>query len=112
MQLTTTSQLTITIPGAFVPAAGHSSRCMFIASMALICLPSLFWRVAIATWSVMTAMSRVVLGRHYLGDVTVGSMLGISLAAVLSQGTFEEEHLMFKYNFEEIAAHMKAQLSS
>ena len=52
----------------------------------------------------LTALSRVVLGRHYLGDVTVGSMLGITLAAVLTQGTFSAEHLLFTHTFDEVAA--------
>mmetsp|Transcript_31401 Transcript_31401/g.68658 ORF Transcript_31401/g.68658 Transcript_31401/m.68658 type:complete len:198 (+) Transcript_31401:137-730(+) len=86
--------------------SGHSSRCMFIASMAYICIPDTFWFMVVAAWSVMTAMSRVVLGRHYLGDVTVGSMLGISLAAILSQGTFRDDKLLVTHNFEEIAAQM------
>mmetsp|Transcript_22258 Transcript_22258/g.37208 ORF Transcript_22258/g.37208 Transcript_22258/m.37208 type:complete len:203 (+) Transcript_22258:131-739(+) len=76
--------------------SGHSSRAMFIAAMAYICIPSSL-RYVVMTWSAMTAMSRVILGRHYLGDVSVGCCLGVALAAALSQGTFKAEHLLYTH---------------
>ena len=44
-------------------------------------------------WATTTASSRVLLGRHYVGDVLAGTLLGLALAAFLTGGTFDRTHL-------------------
>jgi membrane-associated phospholipid phosphatase len=65
---------------------------VFIAAMAWACLRS-HWRGSIVLWATTTASSRVLLGRHYVGDVLAGTLLGLALAAFLTGGTFNRTHL-------------------
>ncbi|KAL9242893.1 hypothetical protein vseg_016850 [Gypsophila vaccaria] len=74
--------------------SGHSSRVFFIA--ALFGLESetvrlgfddavvVTWLVGgVWVWAVVTAVSRVLLGRHYVIDVVVGSLVGVVNALVI-----------------------------
>ena len=67
--------------------SGHASRCIFIAT-AIFLFRSMcrrvFW-VSAVVWAVCTSMSRVLLGRHFLSDIVVGSVIGIAIAGVLSK---------------------------
>ena len=41
--------------------------------------------VAVCVWAAVTALSRCLMGRHYLGDVVAGAMTGLATAATLSK---------------------------
>ena len=43
---------------------------------------------AIAVWAAVTALSRCLMGRHYLGDVVAGILTGVGTAAAVSKVTF------------------------
>ena len=72
--------------------AGHSSRAVFIGGMAWACMRS-HWRGLIVLWATGTASSRVLLGRHYVGDVVAGTLLGLALAAFMTAAAFDDARL-------------------
>lgn len=41
--------------------------------------------LAVVLWSLMTASSRAMMGRHYVGDVLAGVFLGVMTTAVITQ---------------------------
>ena len=41
--------------------------------------------IATTAWGIIVALSRALLGRHYLGDVFAGALVGILNAALISQ---------------------------
>ncbi|KAK9828963.1 hypothetical protein WJX72_003069 [[Myrmecia] bisecta] len=70
--------------------SGHASRASFIAAFACTCLApySLSICLAASLVGVTVALSRALMGRHYLGDVAAGLMLGLLTTAVVTRGTF------------------------
>jgi presqualene diphosphate phosphatase len=67
--------------------SGHSSRCIFIA-MAFLIFRAVLCKVLVAftiIWAFCTSMSRVLLGRHYVGDVIAGALIGVLVASILSK---------------------------
>jgi len=67
--------------------SGHASRCIFIALMLVVfrATTPLLAVVLACVWATCTAMSRVLLGRHYVSDVLAGALLGVAIAALVSQ---------------------------
>ena len=62
-------------------------RAIFIAGFACVCWG---WGnrplcAAIAAWGLATAVSRALMGRHYLGDVAAGTALGLVTTALVTQ---------------------------
>ena len=55
--------------------SGHSSRVFFVA--ALLHLSKVSGSAAVWGWAAATSASRVLLGRHFAGDVIVGACLGV-----------------------------------
>lgn len=41
------------------------------------------YRIAIHVWAFCVALSRIICGKHFLGDVTVGALFGIGVAYLL-----------------------------
>ena len=39
----------------------------------------------ILAWGLLTSFSRVLLGRHYLGDVIAGVLLGVVITGLVTQ---------------------------
>lgn len=70
--------------------SGHASRASFIAFFGVICLnggnPLL--AIALLVWGMLTAVSRALLGRHYLGDVVAGVVVGAGTAACVFQAAW------------------------
>lgn len=67
--------------------SGHASRCIFI-GMAFVVFRSICHPLVIAAavvWAACTSLSRVLLGRHYIGDVLTGAVIGVVIAALLSE---------------------------
>lgn len=58
--------------------SGHVSRVVFLACI-VVCLTSLFalFKLVFLAWCLAVAASRVLLGRHYVGDVCGGAALGL-----------------------------------
>ena len=65
----------------------HVRRVVFLAIFAVMWLHE--WHaglaVAICVWAAGTALSRCLMGRHYLGDVLAGAVTGVATAATLSK---------------------------
>ncbi|EFJ06246.1 hypothetical protein SELMODRAFT_135728 [Selaginella moellendorffii] len=61
--------------------SGHSSRALFMALLEFVVTVEFL----ALSWAVATAISRVLLGRHYVMDVFVGSILGVLEAAVVDK---------------------------
>ena len=62
-------------------------RAVFIAGFACVCWG---WGnrplcAAIAAWGLATAVSRALMGRHYIGDVIAGTALGLVTTALVTQ---------------------------
>ena len=62
-------------------------RVSYVAAFAMVCLAqcSLLLGLVICGWAVITALSRALMGRHYIGDVVVGLLLGMITTAVVTQ---------------------------
>jgi presqualene diphosphate phosphatase len=67
--------------------SGHASRCILIAAMLCTFRPlcNVYVVVAMVVWAVVTTMSRVLLGRHYVLDVVIGGLLGVLIAGLMTQ---------------------------
>lgn len=80
--------------------SGHAARVSCLAMLAWIC-----WRwqyaAAAAAWAVTVAISRAIMGRHYLGDVIAGLLLGFASAALLTQGTMSADGFIVKLSTSE-----------
>lgn len=63
--------------------SGHSGRGGVIAGLALALGPPWF-RIAAPVWGVVVALSRIVVGVHYLSDTIVGFALGLSIAGAIA----------------------------
>ena len=60
--------------------SGHTSRCMFIASFGVLSFAifqDYFIITYIIIWSLLTSLSRVLLGRHYISDVVGGTSVAL-----------------------------------
>ncbi len=62
--------------------SGHAARGGAMAAMGLIVGP-LWFGAALAVWGLSLAVSRVVLGVHFLSDAVAGFALGVIIAVVL-----------------------------
>ena len=62
-------------------------RVTFLAAFALMWLHARHMGVALAivVWATGTALSRCLMGRHYLGDIIAGIVTGVATAATLSK---------------------------
>lgn len=62
-------------------------RVTFLAAFALMWLHARHMGVALAivVWAAGTALSRCLMGRHYLGDIIAGIVTGVATAATLSK---------------------------
>ena len=62
-------------------------RVSYVAAYTMICLAqhSLLLSTLVCGWAVVTALSRALMGRHYLGDVVTGLLLGVVTTAVVTQ---------------------------
>lgn len=66
--------------------SGHSSRCILIAAMLCVFHMCPLWLVCLSiVWAVLTSLSRVLLGRHYMLDIIVGGVLGIAVTAIMTK---------------------------
>lgn len=68
---------------------------MFLALFALMWLHERHAGLAVAVciWAAVTALSRCLMGRHYLGDVLAGALTGVATAATLSKVLHLPAHL-------------------
>lgn len=71
--------------------SGHSSRVSEIALIVCSCYSQ--YTVPVVLWALFTSTSRVALGRHYVGDVFVGCLLGVGLAWFLKSNMIAVEEL-------------------
>ena len=66
--------------------SGHASRSVFVALLWLMCHVGSWWlQCVVLWWAVATALSRVLLGRHYFLDVAAGSALAILNLLIISK---------------------------
>lgn len=88
--------LTIVSVDKYSFPSGHASRASFIAFFCMACTYSSSPLLAflILIWGFLTAFSRVVLGRHYLGDVIVGCLIGACVAACICQGSSDPREFL------------------
>ncbi|KAK9792681.1 hypothetical protein WJX73_009700 [Symbiochloris irregularis] len=70
--------------------SGHAARVSALAAFAYVCCAHQSWGlvIAAAAWAVTVAVSRAAMGRHYLGDITAGLLLGLVTVAIVTKGTF------------------------
>lgn len=72
--------------GGFAMPSGHATMAFVLATSVLLVEPRLrtWWAASLlVAYAVLTAASRVVLGVHYLTDVTAGALLGIGCALLV-----------------------------
>ena len=59
--------------------SGHTLHAVCFSTMLMFYYPALFWIVV--PFTILVAMSRFILGLHYISDVIVGALIGATLAA-------------------------------
>lgn len=71
-------------PDKFSFPSGHASRAFYVATFFTVLspLPIIFWGPLLA-WASATALSRLLMYRHHIVDVVVGSVLGVLEAGLL-----------------------------
>lgn len=68
--------------------SGHACNSFGFAISSALCLKmdkKLNWNwyfVFIAAWAALVGISRIMVGRHFLGDVTVGAVIGITMGII------------------------------
>lgn len=64
-----------------------SCRVSFLAAFAAVWLAPRSWLLCflVATWALATALSRALMGRHYLSDVMAGLALGLMTATLTTR---------------------------
>lgn len=69
--------------------SGHASRASFIAFYCVVCLnnENPLLAIMVLSWGMLTAISRALLGRHYLGDVLAGVLVGACVATCVCQAS-------------------------
>ena len=84
--------LTVATVDSFSFPSGHTSRASMVAGLAAASLlpehPEAV--AAAASWAVIVAASRVVLGRHYATDVIGGLVLGAAVTWIATNGTWSD----------------------
>ncbi|CAH0532443.1 hypothetical protein VST7929_00272 [Vibrio stylophorae] len=58
--------------------SGHSTAAFLVANLLAVCYPPLLWPMLI--WASLIALSRVLLGVHFVSDIIVGALLGTAIA--------------------------------
>jgi len=65
--------------------SGHASRAFMLAVfISLHFSITLLWKFVIFLWAISVAVSRILLGRHHVSDVVVGSFLGCMECSVVN----------------------------
>jgi len=65
--------------------SGHASRAfMFVTFLFMHFHVSVLWKYTVLLWAVTVAISRVLLGRHHVSDVIIGSLLGCIECSVVN----------------------------
>lgn len=68
--------LTVSIDKMSCPS-GHTSRAVLITYLLIASTPECYlFHLPLTVWCVCTSASRVLLGRHHVGDVLLGAVLG------------------------------------
>lgn len=83
---------------AFSFPSGHSSRVSFLAQFAILLDHKYSAHGLIVAWALIVAISRCMMGRHYLTDVIAGLALGSVTLLALTRGSMDRE--VFKVNAE------------
>lgn len=69
-------------PKTFSMPSAHTSMAIVGASVMTELVPTLL--AAWWAWALMLAVSRIILGMHYIGDVVCGVLLGLALASLIA----------------------------
>ncbi len=62
--------------------SGHAARATAVATTLAFAWP--MWAVAWLLWATAVALARVVLARHFLSDVAVGALVGLTYGVLLN----------------------------
>lgn len=65
--------------------SGHASRSTFIALLSLIWRLKSVWICSLVIGAIVISFSRVLLGRHYLFDVLIGTFIGFLNLCIISK---------------------------
>jgi len=91
--------------------SGHASRASLVAMFATVCLngtnPPL--AIAVLCWGALTGVSRALLGRHYVGDVIFGVLVGACITAALTQGSWDASGFLIPQEVSQRWFHAAAQ---
>lgn len=64
--------------------SGHASTCAALATSVLYLYKDKLLKVILPLWVALVSLSRVYVGKHFLGDILVGALVGILVALVIS----------------------------
>ncbi len=63
--------------------SAHAANAMAFAVGGGMILRKVIWKVSLDIWAAMVGISRIFVGKHYLGDVAVGFIVGAVVALIL-----------------------------
>ncbi|MCF0174179.1 MAG: phosphatase PAP2 family protein [Bacteroidales bacterium] len=69
--------------------SGHASNCFGFALLSSLLLSqdkrvNYWWyKVVIFIWAALVALSRIICGKHFLGDILVGAIFGLAVAYII-----------------------------
>lgn len=64
--------------------SAHAGNAMAFATASALMLKNRTWKIILPTWAILVGLSRVFVGKHFLGDVLVGLMIGDWLGAAFA----------------------------
>ena len=65
--------------------SAHAANAIGFATASSILLGNKTWRYILPIWAILVGISRIFVGKHFLGDVLVGFMVGSLLGAIFAR---------------------------
>ncbi len=80
--------------------SGHASRCLFVGLFWMMWHLGSWWmQCLVFWWSLVTALSRVLLGRHYFSDIAAGGALAFLELVIISKARQAIAHILWDVTF-------------
>lgn len=86
-------------PDVFSFPSGHASRAIFVAYFFIRLWPVHFiFHLPLISWALGVSISRLLLNRHYIGDILAGCLLGVLEGLVIELLWVEDSTARWLFN--------------
>ncbi|CAG9862255.1 unnamed protein product, partial [Phyllotreta striolata] len=87
-------------PDVYSFPSGHASRAFFVAYFFTVLWPINFiFHLPLIAWALSVGISRLLLNRHYIGDITCGFLLGMFVSNIVGFLWIEESTAKWLFNY-------------